>query len=266
MDHYPRGSRYTALEKNVLKYRAFEMVLILHHVQHLRLFVVDSIRTTDRMSRGQRRLPDGVSRPDKEAWRILVNDGILTAAESREIQDLIDYRNIVAHEAEKVTVNVSRGWRYPDLREWDAYDRGALERLDCLRQKIQSGMTPAYVLSMHPGPTMFLAAESVYREELDRLRAKIRRQIRDLQDEVDSVNDNIDSLPQGLLVRLEPTHPRHRKRNNNLSREGVECCYELFQAGATPLTVAYLMKLSLRTTKVWFARWADSATQKATRK
>lgn len=47
MRHHPKGGRYTALEKNVLKHRAFEMVLVLFEVQHLKDFVLGSIRATD---------------------------------------------------------------------------------------------------------------------------------------------------------------------------------------------------------------------------
>lgn len=255
MGHFPRGNRHTGLEKNILKYRAFEMILILHHVQHLRRFVIDSIRATDRLVEGPDRLPSGIARPDKKAWRILVQDGVLTDEESREIQELIDYRNIIAHATEEVTVSLNRTWNRFRVHDRDTYDREALKRLDMLRHKIYSGMASTYVLTLDHRPLMFEAAEEVYREELGRLRTRIRKQVRSLQAEIDRVNKNIASLPHGLLKQLEPSHPRHRNRNGTLSNAGVQFCYALFQEGTTPLAVAYLMRLSLRSSKARFTQW-----------
>jgi hypothetical protein len=112
MRHFPKGTRYSALEKNVLKLRAFEMVLVLFYAEGLRSFVVGSIRATDRLrvptESAPHRLPDETRKLYKKAWQILVDDEILTTEESAEIQALIDYRNVIAHATEELVADVNR--------------------------------------------------------------------------------------------------------------------------------------------------------------
>jgi hypothetical protein len=42
--HYPKGRLLPALERNILKYRALEMVIILFEVEHLKEFVVAAVQ------------------------------------------------------------------------------------------------------------------------------------------------------------------------------------------------------------------------------
>jgi hypothetical protein len=53
-EHFPRGPRLSALEKNELKKRALEMVLVLFYIEDLKQFVVESIRATDSLIEGGR--------------------------------------------------------------------------------------------------------------------------------------------------------------------------------------------------------------------
>jgi len=45
----------------------------------------------------------------------------------------------------------------------------------------------------------------------------------------------------GELASLEPDDPAHFRDNGTLSERGLEVCYRLFDAGKTPLAVAYMM-------------------------
>jgi hypothetical protein len=85
--HFPRGNRLSALEKNELKRRALEMVLVLFYIEDLKHFVVESIRATDRL-RGLAnggRLPPATKKLYKNAWAILVDAAVLSQQESDEI-------------------------------------------------------------------------------------------------------------------------------------------------------------------------------------
>lgn len=235
------------------------MVLILFHVQRLRGFVVDGIRATDRVWDGEPRLPEGTKQPDQKAFQILVEDGVITKEECEELRSLIDYRNVVAHATEKLTLDVHReaGSLPSILEKFSRYEAGALEKLEALRDKIYSGMMQGFVLPISFDAVWFEPAEKAYKEELRRLRAKIRRQYSAHKAEIESVNANIKSLPDGLIEELEPGHPEHWTNSGTLSDSGVRCCYSLFGSGATPLAVAHLMRMSLRSAKNRHSRWNE---------
>jgi hypothetical protein len=135
------------------------------------------------------------------------------------------------------------------------YEPNAVERIKSLATKIEAGMRVRYVMSISLREAIFEPAEVAYTEEIERLRARIRRQVTEMKTEIDEVNSNIASLPTTLLDSLEPDHPAHMTRSGTLSKQGIECCYSLFRAGATPLAVTYLMRISLRSAKNRHARW-----------
>jgi hypothetical protein len=105
-----RPGRLRALEKNILKYRAVEMVLIIFHIEDLKSFVVNAIRSNDALlaldDDRPAQLPKGVKNLYRRAWEILVQDGILTSAEKDEIERLIDYRNQLAHRIQELTADI----------------------------------------------------------------------------------------------------------------------------------------------------------------
>jgi len=262
MHHFPKGAGYSALEKNILKRRAFEMVLVLFRVEELRRLVVESIRATDGTRgalRGQtERLPEGTKNLYKKAWQILVDDGVITLAQSREIQGLTDYRNVVAHATELLTTDINRDWSadidsMPDLAK---YKPEALRRIKTLATAVESGMQAKhYVFSISLGPTIFEPAERAYAEEIRRLSSKIHKQMSSMREEIEEVNANIASLPPATTEALEPLHPDNRRGNGTLTKRGIDCCIKLFILGATPIAVAYLMRISVRSSNAQYRRW-----------
>jgi len=72
-EHNPTGRLLPALERNILKYRALEMVIILFEIEHLKEFVITSIQATDEhREEGQQRIPKGAKNKVKLAWSALV--------------------------------------------------------------------------------------------------------------------------------------------------------------------------------------------------
>jgi hypothetical protein len=251
--HFPRGPRLSALEKNELKKRALEMVLVLFYIEDLKKFVVESIQATDGL-REQNRFPRGPKGLVEKSWKVLVGAGVLTEGESDELQRLIDYRNLVAHHLPALTGDVGR---YGSIQLKSAgYDRSALRRVQYFREKIFSGMRQGFVLSLSFRGLRFEAAEQTYLDELKKLERKIRRQAAVARMEIEQANDTIARLRRsGVLKRLEPGHPEQTNRSGQLTAQGITCCRSLFIAGAPPFVVAHLMRISLRLAERQRTRW-----------
>ena len=257
-EHYPRGSRLCALEENELKRRALEMVLVLFYVEDLKRFVVESIRATDQVlgHTEDNRLPHGTKGLYKKAWAILVDAGVLSEYESDELQELIDYRNLVAHHTHVLTGDVSR---YTSLRlanDAARYKDNALKRVQYFHKKISSEMGQKFVLSLSFRGLHFEAAERTYLDELAVLERKLRRQAIAARTEAEQANAVLSVLRQsGLLTKLEPGHLDQINRSGQLTDKGINCCRELFIAGASPFVVAHLMRLSLRSAIRQYRLW-----------
>lgn len=261
-NHFPRGNRLGAFEKNELKRRALEMVLVLFYIEDLKHFVVESIRSTDQI-RGLPncgRLPPGTKNLYKKAWGILVDDSVLSQQESDELKDLVDYRNLIAHQTHALTADVGR---YPLLRIIDdasQYEDGALKKVRYFREKLSFEMSRKFVLSISFRGLNFEAAERTYLGELASLERKLRRQIAVARAEIEQANAEILTLRKsGVLAELEPGHPNQTNRSGQLSSKGIHCCRGLFTAGASPFVVAHLMRLSLRAATRQHRSWLAAA-------
>lgn len=165
-----------ALEKSILKYRALQMVLLLHQVESFRAFLIGSIRRTDSLpSTGpSSRLPAGTSGPLQKALGILVAEAIITDAESCDLQDIVDLRNKVGHTVHELVQDISAP---PGMgKRGLTYDYGALDRFERYRRKIARGMMSKFLLQIDFRDVVFEQAEAAYKEELARLRKRIDRQ------------------------------------------------------------------------------------------
>src|SRR5438270_3569600 len=154
-NYFPRGSRLPALERNILKYRAFEMVLILFHIEDLRSYVLRTIRANDKA-----RIPEGTKKQYKKAWAYLVDKGVITKDESDEIHRLTDYRNTIAHDIQQLTYDLSQERFAVDYGSAYAvkYDYKALRKLKKYRPKIEKGLRHMIVV-LSFDHLMFEAAE-----------------------------------------------------------------------------------------------------------
>jgi hypothetical protein len=165
-----------ALEKNILKYRALQMILLLHQVESLKSFVIGSIRASDKFSyRDQKpRLLTGQKKIFKKAWAILVDEGIITEQDSNDIQRIIDVRNQIGHSIHDLVTDISAPWFKIDKDP--LYDYFAVDRFEAYRKKISNGMSQSFVLEVGFREVVFEEAEKTYKEELSRLHKRIDRQ------------------------------------------------------------------------------------------
>lgn len=170
-----------ALEKNILKYRALQMILILHEMESLREFVIGSIRSNDKIIgsiRGTpKELPEGTRKPFKKALQILVEKQILSEEESIDIQEINEIRNSIGHAIHNLVDDISHVDH--QFISSKPYDYDALGRLECYRERIEKGIRESYVMLLSLRGVAFEQAELTYKEELARLKIKIDRQYKE---------------------------------------------------------------------------------------
>jgi hypothetical protein len=171
-----KNPQLPALEKNVMKYRALQMVLLLHEFESLRRFVIESIRVSDRF-RGTEELPVGCKKPFEVALDLLVAKNVIGSSEKTHLLEYARFRNRIGHEIYTLVADVS-GPKYLSKPEC-VYDYHALNRLERLRDKISRGMMSEFVMSLSFEGLIFEQAELTYKEELSRLHKRIERQMAD---------------------------------------------------------------------------------------
>ena len=262
----PLGSKLPALERNILKHRAMETVLVMFHTEELKRDVLSRIQTTDRFgsrrSGKPERVPKGAKNAVDKALGALVADGAISAAEKTEIVQLIDYRNVVAHQMHYVFADVSPTMIARDVVAFSPdrlqYNYDALERLRYL-QKLFDGLyrTHHYIEELRYNRILFRAAEKTFLNEIERLNKTISRLMDQRQDAIKRLNKELTLKGTGFVGELDPRHPHNTYDDNRLTRRGVEICYRLFDAGKSLMAVAHLMGLSLRAAHKRHNQWLE---------
>jgi hypothetical protein len=294
----PRGGRASGLERNNVRYRAIEATLYLFYSEDVRDFMMANIYrraitdpaaepwapAKDRRLEGALRrllmdaeLAKTVSIEDAQALRQVfaedrkqgkklkvafghaVKTGMVTEAEANELQDLLDYRNDIAHRIHLVMSDVSRtAWATDHLAYTaPAYNGGALDKLRAYRRSLWD-RTHSWVLTDLSWDSMlFELAEKVLEDDLKRLDHLIQAQIRRERARAAAINAELDLRGTELVGDLSPRFPPNHRPNRSygddyepptghLTERGVEICYRLFDLGKSPIAVAYLMGISLR--------------------
>ena len=255
--HRPHGLAPTTLEADILKLRAFEMVLILFYMEDLKSFIVESIETTRKINGTDTSLPK--IKMDA-ARKLLVAEGCISQAESDEILRLVDYRNTIGHQIHALTCDIGA---YSELGDFDPktyepvrkYDYSAAKGAGQLRKKVNEGMAEKFCLRANFNGLRFEAAERIYLKEIQRLTIKVNKQIRQLNETLKMTAAAIREIPKPVMDRAQPGHLRNIKNNGTLSELGASCVFQLFDADATPLAVAYLMRTSARSANNWHKKW-----------
>jgi hypothetical protein len=250
--HHPKGRLLPALERNILKYRALEMVIILFEVEQLKEFVVAAVQATDVYNgESQPRIPKGAKNKYKKAWSALVADGVLTQAESDEIQRLLDYRNDIGHRIHELTYDLSRepiAEEYVRFRndmpfKIAKYDYQARSQIKYYRDKIYREIGLKYITVISFDSLLFEAAAKTYEQELRQLDRKIVRQLAQRKKQIEALNREIVSAN----ADADSVYPLYKKDNGTLTAQGIKTCYYLFSEGKSTLAVAHLLRVSYRT-------------------
>jgi len=266
-NHRPHGRTPARWETDLLKLRAFEMVLVLFYMEDLKKLILAAIEFIDKLN-GVNRLDNGEpktkepkeSKKIKLARAVLVSEGVINQAESEELRSLLDYRNTIGHEIHKLTVDVGA---YSGLTRRDSkslkpiptYDYSAAKRAKQLRQAIIVGMAGKFTLSLSMSALAFEAAEKTYTTEIKRLKAQVNKGIDKTNIVISETNRVIESIPKSVRESIQLDHPWVINENGKLNKLGASCVFRLFDAHATPLAVSYMMRISLRSANLWFKKW-----------
>lgn len=259
--HRPFGLAPTKLEADILKIRAFEMVLILFYVEDLKQFIIGSLESSFPHSP---LIPPLPQKGKMEAARkILVAEGCITQADSDEIFRLMEYRNTVGHHIHSLTCDIGA---YSELGDFDPktfvpiqkYDYSAAKSAAQLRKSVSAGMTKKFALTLSFNGLRFEAAERVYLTEIKRLKSKVNTGIDGFNQSIAQTNAIIRKIPPAVFNQAQPGHPRHIRNNGTLSESGAGCLFQLYDAGATPLAASYLMRISVRSANSWRKKWEQA--------
>lgn len=294
----PRGGRPSALEHNILRYRATEATLYLFYADEVRAFLLTDVyrAATHQPSQSAweppeeqrlqrvfaRLLSDAeadkkVRREDADALRhafeherqqgkklktaiaFAIKAGILTEEEAAEVKNLLDYRNDIAHRIHLVMSDVSRNYWTIDHLTFAAptYKGDALERLRAYRLSLWERARGQIMLALSMDGTLFELAEHAFEQDLRRLDRVISKQIGRERERFNAINSELDLRGTELVGDLSPRFPANHRPSysygdeyipatGHLTKRGVEICYRLFDLGKSPMAVAYLMGMTLR--------------------
>ncbi|WP_351088886.1 hypothetical protein [Shewanella sp. S1-49-MNA-CIBAN-0167] len=177
----PRGENLRALEQNILKFRAFEMVMILFYVEEIKSIALRTIKVTDKwnnlLSNKEERFPDNTKKIYKKLWKLLVTENILSTEEKDDIESIIDYRNDIAHSIEELVfdLNVDSYSKSHVKFAGKKYEHGVLERLKKYKELMYKRFSGKYVFEINMNSVLFAQAERTYLIELAKIDKKIRR-------------------------------------------------------------------------------------------
>ena len=184
----------------------------------------------------------------KKSLTTLRDWGILSQEETQEIVELIDYRNIIAHEVHRLVGDIgakSSMFRIGDYLKEFRYD--AVERLRHVLNVIDDRVAEKrYVISIDMDMLVFEAAEKSYQDELRKLKNRIDVQYTHRVRRVDGVNSELCLEGTELTDEYHPNHPLNSYENHRLTKRGQEICYRLFDLDKSAMAVAVLMQISFR--------------------
>lgn len=268
----PLGSRLPSLERNVLRLRAFQMILILFHAEELKREVLDVIQATDKFAETQR-VPKGIKNPVDKALNALVADHALTAAEKAEIVELIDYRNAVGHQIHNLFADLGAEkavrWMLKHMAsnpKLPKYRSDALQRLRHFRSRLDGlHRTHHYVRTLSHHALLFSLAEKAFLDEIKRLEHRMPRLVAARSLAIKEVNAELSLKGTGLEGFFHPAGPYSKYDNGRLTKLGAEICYRLFDMGKSPLAVAHLARMSLASARHRRQLWTVTGGKKRQR-
>ena len=294
----PRGGRPSAIERNILRYRAIEATLYLFYHDQVSDFMLSNVyprankapdapfwepleeqRLTRLLARilmdaetrqlvgpdDAEALRDALSseyqrgRKLKTAFGHAIKIGMFSEAEANELQRLLSYRNDIAHRIHLLVADITRTSWNSDFLSFTAprYKGEALERLRRYARTLWRRSQGKIILELSLDHALFDRAERVYDEELTRLDRKIRKLVAVEQARTEAIRAELDLSGTELVGDLAPRfYHNHRPDRSygddyvpptgHLTGRGAEICYRLYDLGRSPIAVAYLMGVTLR--------------------
>lgn len=195
----------------------------------------------------------------KAAFGHAIQLGMFTRAEADELQALMNYRNDIAHRIHEVMSDVTRTTWNTDYLSFKApaYKGEALDRMRAFAKGLWERSRGKFITQLSVKGVTFEMAEQVFEDELKRLDAKIRKLLTAENKRVAALRVELDLSGTELVGDLAPgfyynQRPSRTFRDDyipptgHLTKRGAEICYRLFDLNKSPMAVAYLMGITLR--------------------
>lgn len=151
-------------ERDILKFRSFQIMLYLFHVEDLKRFIIQSMKATNEIhgiSNAKIKFDDHLKK--------LVTDKIISQSEKDELVSLIDFRNDISHEIHLMVNDLgdTRMYQIPgeDGTIKANYQYGALTKIKILSNKIRYGFQQKYAISVSFDKFIFEPAEKALEHE-----------------------------------------------------------------------------------------------------
>jgi len=77
--------------------------------------------------------------------------------------------------------------------------------------------------------------------------------------------DRLKGLVEQAAPKYDPANPANKTADGKLSEDGVECCYRMFDEGASRYSVARAMKISFAAATHRFSAWRKAGGEKRVR-
>lgn len=312
----PRGGRASALDRNILRYRAVEAALYLFYAEETRRFLettvypaslgskltpVDVPSEADRLqgilapllrsgleagtlsfddAEQLRKAIDGYQNKKlKAALAHAIAIDLLSVDEAKELRGLLQYRNDLAHRLHEVMADTSRLDFVTSSFDFQPpkYKADALDRLRALREQLSDRSFHKLIYMLSFDGLEFEFAEHVYEDELKRLDRVISRQIARERTAWAKLRPQLDLSATELVGDLDPRYPgNHRPGQHihgddwapdtgHLTKRGAEICYRLFDLDRSPIAVAWLMGMTLRSAERRYGTWLKGGGKKRQR-
>jgi hypothetical protein len=207
----------------------------------------------------------------KAAFGHAIQIGMFTAAEADELQVLMTYRNDIAHRIHGVMSDVTRTTWNADYLSFKAplYKGEALDRLRAFGKGLWQRSRGKLITQLSMKGVTFEMAEQVFGDELKRLDTKIRKlvaaetaRVAALRAELDlSGTELVGDLAPGFYYNQRPSRTfrdDYIPPTGHLTKRGAEICYRLFDLNKSPMAVAYLMGITLRSAERRRRSWVKT--------
>jgi len=157
-----------------------------------------------------------------------------------------------------------------------AYKGDALDRIRVYKKSLWNRAGNKLLLSLSMDSMLFELAEDVLEADLERLDKLIRKQIAKERERTKAINSELSLEGTELVGDLAPRFPANHRPSQSygddyvpatghLTKRGVEICYRLFDLGKSPIAVAYLMGMTLRSAERRQRSWLKSGGLQRTR-
>lgn len=210
------------LERCLIRHRALQMILIIYHAEELKRDVINGVAA---QARWRTAVADGdastsaelvkESKKLKRAFAHLVQDGVLTADEQRDMVKLIEKRNSIAHHLDQITADLSTDRFILDwlahMPDRQSHDYEALDQLRAARRLLSDRMIAQhYVGEISMRSLFFDATERALSADIKALDRRIRKLVRQRRVDIGTLNDELSLAGSSLTGLFDPGWPENR--------------------------------------------------------